>query len=303
VSQPQVYLYFYPIITLLRLKKGPRTNIVIGPDNDRYIGLEGASIHLLAHFSPYAKKKLIDERSTVLTILNGSKKAIHWTYKYMQSAESNPQNLEPFADLCTTALIHLYQTSVLLEYTALQHRVFGRLKSKLRTALPSAEEMNIYQTSIPELFDYAIHRLSLEMLHPWTCNYTLYLTLTSTNKTFGDALGNAMQKLLAERIEAIEKYYRTTKNTAVQWAIRYIEDVRDGRPTTTTRKKSVQKKKVRKQPFTCYNCKGEGHFSRDCPIEASPATVLYRRRLAYVCDGEGDLCDMPCRRHSRCAQQ
>lgn len=51
-------------LTLSRLKNGPKANVVIGPDGDRFIGIEGASIKLLAHFSPYAKKKLFDEHAS-----------------------------------------------------------------------------------------------------------------------------------------------------------------------------------------------------------------------------------------------
>lgn len=70
-------------LTLASLKNGPKPNVIIGPDGDRFIGIEGASIWLLAHFSPYAKKKLLDERASNLSIPNGSKQTIQWIYKYM----------------------------------------------------------------------------------------------------------------------------------------------------------------------------------------------------------------------------
>jgi hypothetical protein len=69
---------------------------VVGPDGNRYIGLEGASVNLLAHFSPTAQKMLIEERGTVLTIPNGNKQAIRWVYKYLWGGEKDPQGLDAF---------------------------------------------------------------------------------------------------------------------------------------------------------------------------------------------------------------
>jgi hypothetical protein len=67
---------YHSHLTLARLKNGPKTNVMIGPDGDRFIGIEGASITLMAHFSPYATKKLLDERASNLCIPNGYKKTI-----------------------------------------------------------------------------------------------------------------------------------------------------------------------------------------------------------------------------------
>ncbi|KAF2024937.1 hypothetical protein EK21DRAFT_117265 [Setomelanomma holmii] len=63
---------------LVELKKGPKTNVVIGPKGDPIIGIEGVSIKLLAHFSPWAKKKLIDDKAVNLCIPNGSREQIRW---------------------------------------------------------------------------------------------------------------------------------------------------------------------------------------------------------------------------------
>jgi hypothetical protein len=82
------------MLIIERLKKGPRANIIVGPDGNRYIGLESASVKLLAHFSQTAQKKLVDERGAVLCIPNGNKKAILWIYKYMQFGEQDPQGLD-----------------------------------------------------------------------------------------------------------------------------------------------------------------------------------------------------------------
>jgi hypothetical protein len=68
---------------------------VIGPAEFRYIGLECASIKLLAHSSPTAQKKFIDERGSVLTIPDDSKKSILWI-KYMQAGEKDHAGLATF---------------------------------------------------------------------------------------------------------------------------------------------------------------------------------------------------------------
>ena len=69
---------------------------MVGPHGNRYIGLEGASVNLLAHFSPTSQKMLVEERGTVLTIPNGNKQAICWVYKYLQNGEKDPQGLDAF---------------------------------------------------------------------------------------------------------------------------------------------------------------------------------------------------------------
>jgi hypothetical protein len=48
--------------------------------------------------------KLIAQRSTVLTIPNGSKKAILWVYKYMQASEHDPKGIDTFKALEYNAL-------------------------------------------------------------------------------------------------------------------------------------------------------------------------------------------------------
>jgi hypothetical protein len=48
--------------------------------------------------------KLIAQRSTVLTIPNGSKKAILWVYKYLQTSEHNLVGMDTFEALESNAL-------------------------------------------------------------------------------------------------------------------------------------------------------------------------------------------------------
>jgi hypothetical protein len=61
------------LLTKYRLKKGPHANILVGPEGDYFVGLEGVSVTLLAYCSLYAKQKLVEERATTLRIPNGHK--------------------------------------------------------------------------------------------------------------------------------------------------------------------------------------------------------------------------------------
>lgn len=110
-------------LTLDRLKKGPRANIIIGPDGDCFIGIEGVAVNLLAHFSPYAKQVLIDERATTLCIPDGAKVPLRLIYKYMQAGETNPKGEMAFEELFVDCLISLYSHSTTLYYQHLMDRV------------------------------------------------------------------------------------------------------------------------------------------------------------------------------------
>jgi hypothetical protein len=118
---------------------GPKVNVVIGPDGDRFISLEGASINLLAHFSPHAKKKLLDEGATNLCIPNGSQQPIRWICKYMQAGEIDALNQEKFESLSFDSLVSLYTHSAFLGYQSLMDRTIGRLKSKYYDSLPTID--------------------------------------------------------------------------------------------------------------------------------------------------------------------
>ncbi|KAG9190806.1 hypothetical protein G6011_08894 [Alternaria panax] len=292
---------------LAELKKGPKVNIVVGLDDNRYIGLESASVKLLAHFSPTAQKKLVNEQGTILTIPNGSKKAILWVYKYMQAGEHDPVGLETFSALDSNTLAVLYQHCHFLEYKSLKRRIYSRLKGKLYKVLPTVHEMELYQTLIPKLYEHALHDLIIEMVNPWTRNYGPYSRLAETNVAFGKALGDAMDKYLVSHVKASETHYRNTTDPVTIWAIKYIEAVRTKtvrpkkpvektkqvenvapglfsktRPDTTpvadvflSRKNmpatSFQQNFKSKKPFKCYICGNEGHVSSNCnPTSQGP---------------------------------
>jgi hypothetical protein len=137
-----------------RLKKGPRANVIIGKEGERYIALEGASGKLLAAFSPTAKKMLVENGGTVLIIPNGDKKAVLWVYKYMLANEQDPAGLDAFDALPSDVLIRIHLHCAFLKYNPLIQRIEGRLKGNSYGSLPTGDEIQALQKSIPELYQY-----------------------------------------------------------------------------------------------------------------------------------------------------
>jgi hypothetical protein len=228
------------LLTKNSLKKGPKVNIVIGPDSNGYIGLEGVSINLLAHYSSYARKKLIDEHANTLRIPDGSKPPIMWIYKYMQAGEIDPPGLTLDA-LDFDQLVLLYTHSALLDYQPLMGRIFGRLRGKYDNSLPGVAEIQVFATYIPSLYEYAVGVLAQEMVNPWACNYTSYTEYAAADPVFDAALGQAIQKLVAQRVKAGVEYYKRAATRQVIWSQRYYDNVAKGRATLSFGKKSKGK--------------------------------------------------------------
>jgi hypothetical protein len=183
----------------------------------------------MAHFSPYAKKKLLDERASNLCIPNGYKKTIQWIYKYMQAGGTDAPGQEKIEWLPVDSLVLLYTHSALLGYESLMDGVFRRLKGKYYDSLPTVDEIKMFQVCIPPLYEHAIKILADEMIYPWACNYSAYSKLAMVDQTSCDKLEETIKELLARRVKASEKYYATTKNHQVTWAKQYYENVNNAK--------------------------------------------------------------------------
>ncbi|EDU39566.1 conserved hypothetical protein [Pyrenophora tritici-repentis Pt-1C-BFP] len=262
---------------LASLKTGRKANIMIGPEGNRYIAVERVSVDLLAHFSRTAHKKLIEENETILTIPNGSKKAIFWIYKYMQADQRNPQDLETFESLNS------------------HNRIYQRLKGSLIESLPTIQEIELYQTAIPPLYQYVVQIIAGEMIKPWTCNYTAYQDLTETNKAYGKGLDEAIQKLLTAGIKRGKEYYARTKNPEVIWSKDYknanpVPSQASGLSNTKAKHHDAAKNASSVQgttsqvPFMCYKCHGEGHLARNCTVKLEPKPAN-----CYKCNEPGHI--------------
>jgi hypothetical protein len=66
LSRPKKASRFLTPLQLAELKKGSKTALLVGPARNHFIAIEGVSINLLAHFSPYAKEKLIEAQHHLL---------------------------------------------------------------------------------------------------------------------------------------------------------------------------------------------------------------------------------------------
>lgn len=297
-------------LTAIRLKKGPKANILIGPNGDRFIGLEGASVNLLAHFSPYAQKKLIEERGTVLHIPNGCKNAIVWIYRYMQAGEADPEHLESFADLTFDRLALLYQHCAVLEYESLMMRTIGRLKGKFHDSLPSVDEIKLFASRVPPLFAFSVELLTREMVNPWMCNYLPYLEYAESDQAFGKALDQGIQDTLASRIKNGEEYYQRTANRQVLWSKEYLDNrlnLTKSRPASTSKstatkdkskaksnKRKPNKKKLNSSKADAAIAAHDAHDTRDSPTVSSSVVQEQKAKpkksfKCFNCGGEGHI--------------
>jgi hypothetical protein len=143
----------------------------------------------------------------------------------MQAGERDVVGLDAFETLSSSILTVIYQHCDFLEYESPKRRVYSRLKGKFYNVLPTVQEIEFYQTSIPELYEHLLHCLFEEMVNPWTRNYEPYSRLAETNAAFGKALGDAMDKFFISRVKTSEAYYQNTTNQYTVWAIKYIEAV------------------------------------------------------------------------------
>jgi hypothetical protein len=212
-------------LQLAELKKGPKTALLVGPDGDHFIAIEGASINLLAQFSPYAKKKLVEERNTTFCIPNGSKQPIRWIYKYMQAGETGPQGEDAFEKLSFDNLVLLYTHSAFLQYQHLMGRVVGRLKGKYHDSLPCVGELKTFTAFVPPLLKYSVDVLAHEMLNPWACNYTAYMEFAKTNLAFEAALGKVIQDSLKHRVQVSKDFYARSTNRNVKSSRVYYDSL------------------------------------------------------------------------------
>jgi hypothetical protein len=303
------------LLTVQRLKKGPRANILVGLEGDYFIGLAGVSSNLLAYHSPYAKQKLVDERATTLCIPNGYKKLMVWMYKYMQAGEKDPQGLQTFESLSFDDLSMLHKHASLLQYRDLMGRVVGRMKGEYKDRLPSVEELKVFKDAIPPLYEYAITVLADEMANLWACNYNAYLQYANEDSAFGEALGLAMKTLIAARVKRSEAYYtRFADRRDIALSTEYYEQCSKAQETAAaskaTTKPAAKRTGTTGRTSKVHPATGEQitrprrtHGSKNKPSIDSTATADNLARgssssrssktresfKCYNCDGEGHM--------------
>ncbi|KAF2875636.1 hypothetical protein BDV95DRAFT_591099 [Massariosphaeria phaeospora] len=175
---------------LARLKGGPKTNIFVGPVGDMFIGVEGAYVNLLRHYSGFAREQLFE--GCPLSVTNGSKNIVQWIYRYMLAGEAT--NLDDF-DI--PALIDVYNHGVVLDYQALMDRVVSRLRYMFQwKSLPNVQSLQKISTFIPSLNSYLAKLIAdVFMNFPDFPYLPAYVEFAKTDAGFGAALEQALQKI------------------------------------------------------------------------------------------------------------
>jgi hypothetical protein len=224
----------------------------------------------------------------------------------MLANEQDPAGLDAFDALPSDVLFRIHQHCAFLEYKPLMQRIQGRLKGKFYGSLPTGDDNQALQKSIPELYQHAISCLSKEMINPWTCNYTSYYALVETNEVFRKDLGKAIRELLDARVKNSDKYYRPTKNPHVIWAIRYRENVLSGVPPSKFKNSATQSIKSNKQtegaaPSLFYKTESPAKDSTDTlqateGFQGTSSGVAQQQNLkakksftCHKCGGEGHM--------------
>ena len=277
---------------MIRLKSGPRANIIVGPANNRYVGIEGAYVNLLNHYCTHAKEKLADGNATTLTI-QGSKQNIVWIYKYMLASEKNPEGLQSFEELDIAELVMMYSICVSLGYQQLMDQIFTRLNHLFKNRLldvTSIKNIAIHAPSCNKVVANAVARM---LIRPLVYNYEAWVAHAANDEGFRDNVEAEVQEMLKKRIEIGKDFYSKSRhNSIVSWSTQYYLDRARARtpikkqikrrkpsgPLANSKTKNVvslnaqpkndtavQPKPKRKNNPRCYRCKDRGHVKQDCP--------------------------------------
>ncbi|KAH7136089.1 hypothetical protein B0J11DRAFT_565324 [Dendryphion nanum] len=151
------------------LKKGRRVNIYVSADENNFIGIEGAWVKLLCHYSGYAKEKLIGGKDDGLLVQGASKNVMQWIYRYMLAGEKDPEGEKPFEALDIAHLVHLYSHASVIQFQSLMDRVHGRLNRLIREGLdiPDAQTVRNMTMFLPALIEPVIYLIVNEFLQPF----------------------------------------------------------------------------------------------------------------------------------------
>ncbi|KAF2798745.1 hypothetical protein K505DRAFT_371478 [Melanomma pulvis-pyrius CBS 109.77] len=249
IKKPPTSPYLSPG-QLAKLKSGPKVHIFIGPADFQYVGVEGAYANLLAHFSNYAKAKLVNERAPGLSIIDGAKTAVVWIYKYMLAGGSDPDGLEKLDDLPIADLVVMYSHCVVLEYQQLMDRILALLHEKLYHSLPDVSTIKniaIFAPSINKLAAKAVARI---LVQPLEFDYGPYMAHATNDDDFSTAIGLAVQDMLKRRIVTGVEYYNSDRpNRYVTWSTQYYRK-RAQRTSPPPESKKTQPSTKDTQPVT-----------------------------------------------------
>ncbi|KAF2502704.1 hypothetical protein BU16DRAFT_533031 [Lophium mytilinum] len=180
-----------------RLKTGQKVSIVVGDPGNQYIAIEAAYAKVLSHYSQYMKQVLATDHSPRLIIPRGDKNVLLFIYRWMLAGEqnSNARNALKFEDLRLPDLIALYYHCVFLEYHSLKEKTCARLEWKLKSVIPTIEQLSVILAYTPAVAENAVQAVARLFFRPVCYDFSAYLKLASEDPEFGRALDDAIAQL------------------------------------------------------------------------------------------------------------
>ncbi|ORX90924.1 hypothetical protein BCR34DRAFT_299302, partial [Clohesyomyces aquaticus] len=252
------------------LKSGPTVNVFVGCSGDMFIAIEGAFTKVLTQFSGHAKQKLVVEGASKLSLPGTDKEAITWIYKFMLSGEKVLASLTPLGAMSAADLTGIHVHAKRLEYPYLADQTMAQLKTKIDTARPQIEDIQMVKTHVPELVETAAHSVARLIVRPLTVDLTPYMQYLQSETEFGDLVDVAVDSLLKERIATSERYHG-------RWAPRARPTTPPLAGATKSIRSSPTGKPVNQNNLACFKCLQNGHFARDCvsPVKNQPANTRH----------------------------
>ncbi|KAF2805019.1 uncharacterized protein BDZ99DRAFT_501914 [Mytilinidion resinicola] len=180
-----------------KLKTGRKVSVVVGDPGNQYIAIEAAYVKVLSHYSHYLKQALASDHSSRLFIPCGDKNVLLFIYRWMLAGEqnSNAKNALKFEDLRLPDLITLYYHCVFLEYHSLREKTCARLEWKLKSVIPTIEQLSVILAYTPAVAESAVQAIARLFFRPVCYDFSAYLALASKDPEFGKALDVAIAQL------------------------------------------------------------------------------------------------------------
>lgn len=193
------------------MKSGPTVNIFVGPADDEYIGIEGAYVKVLTHYSGFAKKAMSSYGATRFSVPNGVKQILGWIYKYMLAGEKDT-DIDKFHDFDIPYLTLLYGHAAVLEYQSLMDKCFKRVRYLINDIgmldIQTIRNIAIY---IPALNQTIAKSIAFEITDK-IADYNLpHVDATYDIEGFGPIIDAAVQDRLKFLISRSEWFYNQPK--------------------------------------------------------------------------------------------
>lgn len=98
--------------------------------NERFSVRKDYPVNLLAHFSPFAKKVLVEEGNDVLCIPDINQSTVRHVLHYMYSGEKEKPGFVPIKNLSAVQLYNLQRACDFLQYESMKRQVVGIMRER-----------------------------------------------------------------------------------------------------------------------------------------------------------------------------